>query len=250
MSLLGVQRRGSGPTLVWLHGFTQTKDSAHQFRSILAGTNELLTLDLPGHGENAAILASLDETAELLAEVLPGVPFTLGGYSFGARVALHFALRYPDRVHALVVLGATRGIFDRAEREERKRSDDALATRIDEIGSDAFLDEWLARAMFRALPNDPLERAARSSDAAGLAGSLRHAGTGTQRWLAPELTSLSVPTLALAGALDQKFLLEATAIAEGVVHGEVESVAEAHHAAHLERPESTATLVQRFTRRF
>ncbi len=54
MSLLGVQRRGSGPLLVWLHGFTQTKESAHQFRSILAGTNELLTLDLPGHGENAA----------------------------------------------------------------------------------------------------------------------------------------------------------------------------------------------------
>ena len=69
MSLLGVQRRGSGPPLVWLHGFTQTKDSAHQFRSILAATHELLTLDLPGHGQNAAILASLPETAELLADV-------------------------------------------------------------------------------------------------------------------------------------------------------------------------------------
>jgi 2-succinyl-6-hydroxy-2,4-cyclohexadiene-1-carboxylate synthase len=248
MSLLGVQRRGSGPLLVWLHGFTQTKDSAHQFRSILAGTNELLTLDLPGHGENAAILASLDETADLLAEVLPDERFSLGGYSFGARVALHFALRYPSRVNQMVVLGATRGIEDDAERDERRRSDDALAQRVEAIGAEAFLDEWLAREMFASLPKDPLERAARSTDAAGLAGSLRLAGTGTQRWLAPDLTSLPVPTLALAGALDPKFSLEATAIAGAVVDGRAAFVPDAHHAAHLEQPESCAAQVGDFTR--
>jgi 2-succinyl-6-hydroxy-2,4-cyclohexadiene-1-carboxylate synthase len=235
---------------VWLHGFTQTRDSAHQFRSILAGTNEVLTLDLPGHGENAAITASLDETADLLAEALPPEPFILGGYSFGARVALHFALRYPQRLSALVLLGASRGIVDQTEREERRKGDEALATRIEEIGSDAFLDEWLEREMFRSLPKDLLERAARSTNAPGLAGSLRHAGTGTQRWLAPELASLSVPTLAMAGALDQKFSLEASAIAKEVVNGNAEYVDDAHHAAHLERPHATALLVQRFTRRF
>jgi 2-succinyl-6-hydroxy-2,4-cyclohexadiene-1-carboxylate synthase len=246
MSLLGVQRRGSGPLLVWLHGFTQTKDSAHQFCSILAGTNELLTLDLPGHGENAAILASLDETADLLADVLPDEPFALGGYSFGARVALHVALRYPTRVNRLVVLGATRGIRDHADREERRRDDDALAERIEEIGAEAFLDEWLAREMFASLPNDPVERATRSSDAAGLAGSLRLAGTGTQRWLAPDLGTLTMPTLALAGALDRKFRLEATAIADAVVDGTADVVADAHHAAHLEQPQRCATQVVDF----
>ena len=102
--------------------------------------------------------------------------------------------------------------------------------------------------MFASLPNDPLERAARSSDAAGLAGSLRLAGTGTQRWLNPELPSLSVPTLAVVGALDQKFRLETTAIAENVVDGRTEFVADAHHAAHLEQPERSAEIVQRFTR--
>ncbi len=247
MSLLGVQRHGSGPLLVWLHGFTQTKDSAHRFRSILTGTNELLTLDLPGHGENATILASLDGTAVLLAEVLPDEPFTLGGYSFGARVALHFALHYPARVDRLVLLGASRGIEDPLDREERRRGDEALAERIELVGADAFLDEWLAREMFASLPDDPNERAARSSDAAGLAGSLRLAGTGTQRWLNPELRSLSTPTLALAGALDQKFRLEATAIADQVLDGRAEFVADAHHAAHLEQPERCASIVQRFT---
>lgn len=231
---------------MWLHGFTQTKDSAHQFRSILAGTNELLTLDLPGHGENAGISASLDETANLLADALPNEPFLLGGYSFGARVALHFALHFPRRVGALVVLGATRGIHDATEREERRMSDESLALRIEAIGADAFLDEWLSREMFASLPDDPLERAARSSDATGMANSLRFAGAGTQHWLAPELSSLPMPTVAMAGALDRKFSLEATAIAEEVVNAKAVFVPDAGHAAHLERPDATAELVQRF----
>jgi 2-succinyl-6-hydroxy-2,4-cyclohexadiene-1-carboxylate synthase len=248
MSLLGVQRLGSGPTLVWLHGFTQTKDSAHQFRSILAGTGELLTLDLPGHGENASTRASLTETADLLATVLPDGPFVLGGYSYGARVALHFALGHAERLLGLVLLGATRGIEDPVERSERRRRDDELADRIESIGTDAFLDEWLAQPMFASLPKDPRERASRSGDAGGLANSLRSSGTGTQAWLAPELLTLTTPTLALAGSHDEKFSREAAAIAESVVHGQCETVADASHASHLEQPERVAELVESFRR--
>jgi 2-succinyl-6-hydroxy-2,4-cyclohexadiene-1-carboxylate synthase len=248
MSLLGVQRLGSGPTLVWLHGFTQTKDSAHQFRSILAGTSELLTLDLPGHGENASIRASLTETADLLAEVLPEEPFVLGGYSYGARVALHFALGHAERLQGLVVLGATRGIEDPAERSERRRRDDDLANRIETIGTEAFLDEWLAQPMFSTLPDDPRERASRSRDASGLANSLRRSGTGTQAWLAPELRALGTPTLALAGNDDEKFSREAAAIADGVVFGQCALVANASHAAQLEQPGRVAELVESFRR--
>jgi 2-succinyl-6-hydroxy-2,4-cyclohexadiene-1-carboxylate synthase len=248
MSLLGVQRLGSGPTLVWLHGFTQTKDSAHQFRSILAGTSALLTLDLPGHGRNAALRATLDETADLLAEVLPDEPFVLGGYSYGARVALHFALRHIERLSGLVLLGATRGIEDASERAERRHRDDALADRIETIGTEAFLEEWLGQPMFSTLPHDALERASRSRDAKGLANSLRSSGTGTQAWLAPELASLTVPTLTLAGRNDEKFSVEALAIAEGVPVGQWALVDAAAHAAHLEQPERAAALVTEFKR--
>ena len=151
-----------------------------------------------------------------------------------------------SRVGVLVILGATRGIHDENERAARRTSDEALANRIEAIGSDAFLDEWLAREMFSSLPHDPLERRARSSDAAGMANSLRFAGTGTQRWLAPELSSLAMPTVAVAGALDQKFSLEATAIADSIVNATAIFVPDARHAAHLERPEATAELVQGF----
>ena len=232
--------------MVWLHGFTQTRESAHQFRTILAGTHELLTLDLPGHGENSSVTASLPETAELLADALPSEPFVLGGYSYGARVALHLALLDPARIHSLVLLGATRGIEDEGERRERRARDEELADRIERVGTDAFLEEWLRMPMFASLPDDPDERAARSRDAHGLASSLRSSGTGTQRWLAPTLARIDCPTLALAGSLDDKFIAEATAIAATVQHGTHRIVSDAHHAAHLERPAQAATVISDF----
>ena len=228
---------------MWLHGFTQTKESAHQFRSILAGSYELLTLDLPGHGENASISASLDETADLLAEVLPTAPFILSGYSMGARVALHFALRYRERLTQLVVVSATEGIRNEIERTRRRDQDDQLADRIELIGAEAFLDEWLAQPMFASLPHDPLERAARSRDAKGLSDSLRHAGTGTQAFLGDALASLDVPTLVVAGANDAKFVSEARLLRETLPHAVEALVANAGHAAHLEEPRAVAQLV-------
>ena len=247
MSLLRVQRQGTGSTFVWLHGFTQTGASAYQFRSILAGANELWTFDLPGHGDAAEIDASLDETADLVAALLPDEPVAIGGYSMGGRVALHVALRHRERLSRLVVLGASRGIEDLAARAERRARDERLADHLETIGAEAFLDEWLSQPLFASLPDDPRERAARSTaNAHGLAASLRRSGTGTQEWLATRLAALDVPTLALAGANDAKFIVEATAIATGVRHGNFDAIAHAGHAAHFEQPQRTADRIARF----
>lgn len=229
--------------LVWLHGFTQTKNSAHEFLSILAGSNELVTIDLPGHGENAAVSASLDETADLLAEVLPKEPFILAGYSFGGRVALHVALRHPERLSHLVLLSSTLGIRDDSERRARRERDEALADRIEVLGADAFLDEWLAQPMFASLSHDALERQARSHDAEGLAMSLRLSGTGTQAWLGESLGAFKGPSLVLAGARDKKFVLEARRLQDALTNSSSAFVADAGHAAHLERPRLVAELV-------
>lgn len=243
MSLLGLASEGSGPPVVWLHGFTQTRASAHSFRSILAGTRELLTIDLPGHGENADLGASLSETADLLDEVVPREPFTLAGYSLGGRVALHFALAQPRRLRALVLVSATLGIADATERDRRRQRDEALADHLEAIGAEAFLDEWLAQPMFADLPADPLERAARSRDARGMANSLRRSGTGTQAWLAPRARDLRVDTLVIAGQRDEKFVGEARLLGEAIAGARVITVPGVGHAAHLEAPEALANLV-------
>jgi pimeloyl-ACP methyl ester carboxylesterase len=106
-----------------------------------------------------------------------------------------------------------------------------------------FLDEWLAQPMFQALPHDDLERAARSSDARGLADSLRFSGTGTQTDLTSSLSSLDVPTLILAGANDNKFVTEAARLQNSFPRATTVLIPQAGHAAHLERPSEVAEAI-------
>lgn len=245
MPLLTLDRQGSGPPLAWLHGFTQTRSSARQFRTILAGHHEVLTLDLPGHGIAASVAASLPEIAALVLDALPAEPLVLGGYSFGARVALHVALNDPSRLRALIVLSTSRGLADPHERQQRRERDEALADHLIEVGAETFFDEWLAQPLFSTLGAHS-ETDTRSRDASGLASSLRWAGTGTQEWLGERLASLDVATLALAGELDAKFVAEARAIAQTLRHGAYASIAGAGHAAHLEQPEQVARAIENF----
>ncbi len=240
-----MHHEGRGPTLLWLHGFTQTHRSAWRFRSILADRVHLITLDLPGHGDARDVDADLEGVADAVASVLDA-PVAVGGYSFGGRVALHLVLRRPDLVTRLVVLGATRGIADPALRQDRRRDDETRARHLETVGTATFLDEWLSQPLFATLPADPRERAARSTDRHGLARSLRRCGTGTQEWLGERLAAVTVPLLALAGAQDAKFAAEARAIADAAPQGRFALVDGAGHAAHLERPEEAADLVARF----
>ncbi len=246
MGLLGVAREGSGPVLVWLHGFTQTRDSARRYRTILATDYEVLSPDLPGHGTSAGLSASLEDAADLVAAVAGAGPVALGGYSMGGRVALHVALRHPGLVSRLVVLSATPGIEDEAERAARRARDEALAERIERVGTPAFLEEWLAQPLFSTLPHDAGERAARSTDAAGLADALRRAGTGTQAWLLEDLARLDTPTLVLAGSRDSKFVAAGARIAGAVADGRLVVLEGLGHAAHLEDPAAVAGAVRDF----
>ncbi len=245
MPPLSVRREGAGPVFLWLHGFTQTGRSASRFRSILAESRQVWSPDLPGHGETTALADSLDDCADQVATLLDR-PTDLGGYSFGARVAIHVALRHPSLVSRLVLLSATRGIEDTRERAERRARDEALARHLEEIGADAFLDEWLAQPLFADVPFDSDERASRSRRTPGLAAALRRCGTGTQAWLGDQMTSLTVPTIAIAGERDDKFRREAVAIAAAVRDGTVRVVADAGHAAHLEQPRVVARLIDDF----
>jgi 2-succinyl-6-hydroxy-2,4-cyclohexadiene-1-carboxylate synthase len=180
------------------------------------------------------VRADLAGSAELL---VPLGPATFVGYSMGARVALHLALRHPAAVTALVLVGGTAGIDDDAERAARRAADDALASRIEAIGTDAFLDEWLAQPLFAGLPADG--RGARSTDAAGLAASLRRAGTGTQEPLWDRLATLAMPVLVVAGERDEKFRAIGERLVAGIgANGALALVPGAGHAAHLEQPDA------------
>ena len=156
----------------------------------------------------------------------------------GARFTLHAALARPDLVQRLVLISGTAGIDDDAERADRRASDEALADHVLDLGVPAFLDEWLDLPLFAGLPPERAHRAAREANtAAGLASSLRLAGTGTQQPLWDRLAELAMPVLVVTGADDAKFTALGRGLVDGIGRNATLAVVEgAGHTVHLERP--------------
>src|SRR5918998_1080973 len=140
---------GMDPVLVLLHGFTQTRQSWRRTAQALAPRYRALVPDLPGHGQAAYRTPSFAGCAAYVRALAPARTFTLVGYSMGGRIALHSALTLgPQVVTRLVLVGASPGIADPEERARRRRSDEALADRIEAIGIEAFAREWGAQGLF------------------------------------------------------------------------------------------------------
>jgi pimeloyl-ACP methyl ester carboxylesterase len=110
---LHVQELGRGDPVVMLHGLLIGSMATWYFTvaPILALRHHVVLYDLRGHGlsERAPTGYDLDTMGEDLRAVVDGQtrgPVTLVGHSYGAAVALHFALSHPDRVAKLVVVEA------------------------------------------------------------------------------------------------------------------------------------------------
>jgi 2-succinyl-6-hydroxy-2,4-cyclohexadiene-1-carboxylate synthase len=221
--------------LVLVHGFTQTRRSWDPLLPALAD-HDVVALDAPGHGDAGEERLSLVDGGAWLART--GGAGVYVGYSMGGRFCLHAALAEPSLVRGLVLVSATGGIDDDAERTARRASDDALADRIESIGVPAFVDEWLAQPLFAGL--DPSRRGVDDrlrNSAEGLASSLRLAGTGAQTPLWDRLGALSVPTLVVAGADDAKFVALGERLASMIPDAELAVIESAGHTVHLEQPE-------------
>ncbi|HEX9994834.1 MAG TPA: alpha/beta fold hydrolase [Acidimicrobiales bacterium] len=242
--MLHADTTGAGPRLVLVHGFTQDRRCWGPVAGALAEDHEVVLVDAPGHGRSAGVPAGLEDGARLLGEA--GGRAAYLGYSMGGRLCLTLALARPELVTALVLVGATAGIEDPGERAARRAADEALADRLERIGVEAFVDEWLAGPLFAGLPAwARFEAERREGSAAGLAASLRLAGTGTQPPSWHRLGELAMPVLVVAGERDIRFSAAGRRLAAAVgPNAAFAAVPGAGHAAHLEAPDRFLAVVR------
>jgi 2-succinyl-6-hydroxy-2,4-cyclohexadiene-1-carboxylate synthase len=200
--------------------------------------------DAPGHGNNPDGQRSLTQYAEDIASTMQtGV---LVGYSMGARMALHVALAHPQKVTALVLISGTPGLHTETERAARRDSDDDLADHIELIGTETFIDEWLALPMFAGLNSTNNGRSERLRNTAnGLADSLRYAGTGTQLSLWDNITQLQMPVHLISGERDEKFTELAQQMHSAIPQSTLNVIPHVGHTVHLENPKITASLLDK-----
>jgi len=108
-----VQRLGEGSPVVMLHGLLVGNLTTWYFTaaSALAKRHHVMLYDLRGHGRSSAAPDGFDvatQTLDLaaLTSDYRREPMTLVGHSFGALIALRFALDYPERVGKLCLVEA------------------------------------------------------------------------------------------------------------------------------------------------
>jgi len=250
----GFTDAGSTGSITMLHGFAQTGRCWGPLAEALRVQRDVRCVDLPGHGGSGDVVADVADTATLVtvqsaASSAHARSNVLLGYSLGARVALTAASQQAGRAgsgdtasagrqlfDALVLISGSPGLQTSDERVARRRSDDALADRIESIGTAAFIDEWLSGPLFKHLDVHAQHRSERlRNEPRGLATSLRMAGTGTMDPLWDELASIEIPVLVMAGADDPKFASIAVDMAVRLPRARLAIINDAGHTAHLEQ---------------
>ena len=94
-----------------LHGLLTGSMATWYFTAAptLAETHSVHLFDLRGHGRSERVSSGYDTRTmgadlEALVSLNGETPIDLVGHSYGALVALHFTLKYPDRVRRLALV--------------------------------------------------------------------------------------------------------------------------------------------------
>jgi pimeloyl-ACP methyl ester carboxylesterase len=137
---------GEGTPIVLCHGITASRRYVHHgSRALERAGHRVVTYDARGHGESDPappeegygypwLVADLER---VVAAEVGERPFLLAGHSMGAHTAVAYALRHPDRLTGLVVIGPVYlGEISPASLEYW----DGLAAALEEGGVDGFVE--------------------------------------------------------------------------------------------------------------
>ena len=149
---------GKGRAIVFLHGFLQNKEVWKKFTSEFPKRYRIICIDLPAHGQSSTFgyLNSMSSMADAVKAVLDSLKlrrYILVGHSMGGYVALAFAEKYTDHIHALVLMNSTA----EADSTERKKSRSQMAKLL--VQDKERILEELVKSLFNRSKRKPYRRA-------------------------------------------------------------------------------------------
>ena len=228
------------PTVTFVPGFMQRGEAWQPVAAALAERYSVTCVDF-------GTWTFEERVEEVLANTPPGG--ALVGYSMGGRLALHAALREPERPGALVLVGVSAGIENRAEREDRRQSDESLAEWMERRSIEEVVERWERQPVFATQSNDlrATQRAGRlAHDPKRLARLLRSAGQGALEPVHDRLHTIACPVLLTAGEHDRRYGTAARRMAERIPRATVRLIPDAGHAPQLEQPLAVIDLLRDF----
>jgi 2-succinyl-6-hydroxy-2,4-cyclohexadiene-1-carboxylate synthase len=233
---------------IYLHGFTGSGHDANLLKDSDNTPRQWATMDWLGHGESSAPACGefyrlhwqLHALRSHILKLKPGNPVVLVGYSMGGRLALHFALHYPELISKLVLISASPGIKEAEARTKRWRQDYQRSRQILELGINHFCTEWQKLPILQSqqnIPNpyrDALRECRFAQSPVGLANTILHLSPGVLPSLWDSLHRISVSTVLITGSLDLKFTEIAEKMAEQMPQVRHSEVRDTGHTPHLE----------------
>jgi pimeloyl-ACP methyl ester carboxylesterase len=241
---LEVVRRGTGRTLLFLHGFHPLGPDA-RFVELLSRKFNVLAPSHPGFGASSRPpdFESVYDLVHLYRELIDGLPgenVTLVGISFGAWLAAEIAVACQHRLDRLVLVDALGLKFGDRETQDIL---DIFNTHPDIVRQRSWHDPNRAPD-FNAMSDEALTRHARDWDALSLYGWEPYLyNPRLKRWLG----RIAVPTLVLWGASDGLVTPEYGRRYASLIPGARFAVVDgAGHHPDLEQPEALASQILEF----
>lgn len=235
--MFAIERPGTGPAVVCLHGFCQSSAYwAPTLDRLASRGRHGLALDLPGFGASAAepgpyTMEALADAVAALLEVRGLNCVVLVGASMGGVVAQHLALRHPRLLSRLLLVATGAATADppaalaKADRLARAPWVEATVAPI----VDAFFH--------RAMPEKELaafrEVALSAQQSAAVEAAVSNARSSTF----DELPSITVPTLIVQGQHDRARTPEhGAAMCARITGAQLAVIEDAGHTPQLEQP--------------
>jgi len=211
--LLRGEVEGEGPSVVLCHGITATRRYVlHGSRALPRAGYRVLTYDARGHGESGpapvgegyGYLELMGDLELVVEEQVGDERFLLGGHSMGAHTAVAYALKHPERLAGLVVIGPVYvGEIELASLDYW----DGLAAALETGGVDGFVayigeQQGIDPRWRDSVLRFTRERMLRQGNLAALTQALREVPRSRPFEQLGDLGSLDVPALVVASSDD------------------------------------------------
>jgi len=242
---LEVVRRGTGRTILFLHGF-HTLEPGAPFLELLSRKAFVLAPSHPGFGASARPddFETVYDLVHLYRELIDSLPddkITLVGASFGGWLAAEIAASCPHRLERLVLVSPL-GI----KLSDRETPDilDVFNNHPDVVRRLSWHDPERSAPDFDALSDEALTRHARNRDALCLYGWEPYMyNPRLKRWLG----RIALPTLVLWGASDGVVTpAYGRAYAAHIPGARFELIDRAGHHPEIEQPDALADRILDF----
>lgn len=258
---LHAEAHGAGvPVVLSCALHTTCENWRPQVAPLVAAGYRVVLWDYRGHGRSDApedasaysmerVVLDLEQVLDALA---PGARAVVGGLSFGGLASLHFALRRPERVRALLLVDSGPGFKNPEAQKRWEEAVERTARFLEREGPAALVAGRAAETLIGRRAELPAAQAAARAIAAQRAHGLASFG---RRVAAPApqvidaLPGIEAPALVVVGEHDAAYLRSAEVMAAKLPRAESVTIAEAGHMVNIEQPEAFDAAVLRFLAR-